>query len=287
MLLAAAAAGSAADAPLATLTIQDGDARLIRDAAVWRPAEGLRLVAGDIVETTTATRLVRLELADGHAIDLGPATRVQLAPQLRERGRAQPAFYLLDGWVKLTQSSTARADAPLLGSRALDVQQFARDVVLAVRGDTGWAFAESGAVTLAERHGGQPAATVALMPGQFFERRGSAAKPVVAARPSAEFLQQVPRAFRDTLPLRAALFKTRQAAPKRLAAITYEDVRPWLAAEPALRRGFVSRWRGAAREAAFRRALAEHLDAHPEWDRVLHPEKYRPKQPAKTPAPRY
>jgi hypothetical protein len=286
MLLAAAAAGSAADAPLATLTIQDGDARLIRDAAVWRPAEGLRLVAGDIVETTPATRLVRLELADGHAIDLGPATRVQLAPQLRERGRAQPALYLLEGWVKLTQSATARADDPLLGSRMLDVQQLARDVVLAVRGDTGWAFAESGAVTLAERRGGQPAASVTLAPGQFFERRGFA-KPLVAARPSAEFLQQVPRAFRDTLPLRAALFKTRQATAKRLAAITYEDVQSWLAAEPALRRGFVSRWRGAARDAAFRRALAEHLDAHPEWDRVLHPEKYRPKQPAKTPAPRY
>ncbi len=287
MLLAAAAArGAPAPESIGVLTILDGEVQLVRDAAPWRAAEGLRLAAGDIVQTAAAARLVRLELASGQAVDLGPATRVQLAPQLRgDRARRAPVLYLLDGWLKLTQPGAARGEGLLVAARALDVTGVARDVVLAVRGDAAWAFAESGAVALAPRRGGKAPAPLALKAGEFFERAGDG-KDLVAARPTAAFLQQVPRAFRDTLPLRAALFKADAPAPERLAPITYADVQPWLAAEPDLRRGFVARWRGAARDAAFRRALADHLAAHPEWDRVLNPEKYRP-QPATTPAPRY
>lgn len=288
MLLGAAAAwGAPEPETVGTLTILDGDAQLVRDAATWRVAEGVRLAAGDIVQTAASARLVRLELSAGQAIDLGPATRVQLAPQLRgDRARRAPVLYLLAGWVKLTQPAAAHDKGVLIAAQAFDVTAVARDVVVAVHGDAVWLFAESGAVTMAPRHDGKALAPLTLKAGEFLERAAVAkGKAVVSARPTATFLQQVPRAFRDTLPLRAALFKNGAAAPKKLAPIAYADVQPWLAAEPDLRRGFVTRWRGAARDAGFRRALADNLAAHPEWDRVLNPEKYRPKQPAKMPAP--
>jgi hypothetical protein len=87
-------------APLATLTIVDGEAVLIREAARYAPAEGVRLLREDIVETGTQGRLLRIEFPDGLIADLGPATRLQIAPKLA--GRAPGRFYLLQGWVKVT-----------------------------------------------------------------------------------------------------------------------------------------------------------------------------------------
>ena len=49
----------------------------------------------------------------------------------------------------------------------------------------------------------------------------------------------------------------------------------WLAVEPTLRRPAMKRWRDLTRDAAFREALVANMTAHPEWDRVLFPEKYR------------
>jgi hypothetical protein len=50
----------------------------------------------------------------------------------------------------------------------------------------------------------------------------------------------------------------------------------WLNAEPTVRRQFVVLWRRKADNEAFRAALDHDLSKHPEWDPVLHPEKYEP-----------
>jgi hypothetical protein len=59
-------------------------------------------------------------------------------------------------------------------------------------------------------------------------------------------------------------------------------VEHWLKAESSVRRPLMQRWRGKVREPAFRNALVANLSAHPEWDPILFPEKYKPKEP---PAP--
>ena len=69
-------------------------------------------------------------------------------------------------------------------------------------------------------------------------------------------------------------------APKRLGPITYADVQAWIDAEAGLRPLFVTRWKALAQAPDFRKPLAANLRAHPEWDRVLYPEKYLPKTPA-------
>ena len=87
-------------------------------------------------------------------------------------------------------------------------------------------------------------------------------------------IKGLPRSFTDTLPRRAAVFRDAQVAPQAPTAIAYEDVAPWINAERPLRPAFVQRWSAKARDARFRAALIADLRLHPEWDRVLYPEKY-------------
>jgi hypothetical protein len=62
--------------------------------------------------------------------------------------------------------------------------------------------------------------------------------------------------------------------------VSYAEVQPWLTMEKAWRTGFVERFQSRLEDPAFRKALEDHLDKHPEWDPVLHPDKYPPKPTA-------
>lgn len=281
-LLAVPMLGVAA-APLATVTIVDGDApTIMRDAAKLSAAEGVRLFADDIVESPDKTRLVRIEFADGTILDLGPNTRLLLAPRLTGAKRSGKV-YLMQGFVKLTVPKGTPAGAATLTSPAFDVSWLTRDVVLQVLPDESYAFAESGDVSLAERAGGKEVGNHKLKSGEFYARGGDN-KVTVSGRPAPGFIQRLPRAFLDTLPSRAELFKTREVEPKPIGAIAYADAQPWIDAEAALRPGFVTRWKAQARNPEFRKGLVAQIAAHPEWDRTLFPEKYLPK-PASAPNP--
>ncbi|HMC14949.1 MAG TPA: hypothetical protein VKI18_04915 [Albitalea sp.] len=276
-MLAMPALGLAA-APLAVVTILDGDAPLlVRDASKLSVAEGVRLSADDIVESGDKTRLLRIEFNDGTILDLGPRTRLLLAPRM-SGGKRPAKAYLMQGFAKLTAAKAAPA-AATLASPALDISGLSRDVVLLVLPDESYVFAESGEVSIAERAGGKEIASHKLKSGDFYARSGDN-KSAVTARPTQAFIQRLPRPFLDTLPSRAELYKTRQVEPKPLGAIAYADVQPWIDAEAALRPGFVTRWRAQARNPEFRKGLVAQIAAHPEWDRTLFPEKYLPKPPS-------
>lgn len=280
-LLALGTAARAAE-PLGVTTILEGEALLLRGSEAFALAEGVRLAAGDIVATSGQSRLVRLELGSGAIVDLGPASRLQLAPRLAgDRRRRAAPLYLLQGWAKLGSAKGALAAAPLLATPSLDLSGLRASVVLAIEGDASFVFAESGDQVLAERRGGRSAAPLTLRSGQFYTRRGDE-KAEIVARPSPAFLQRVPRPFLDTLPPLAQRFKGTDVAPKPLGPVAWDDAQPWVDAERDLRRGFVSRWRSRSRDAEFRRGLLGNERAHPEWDPVLHPEKYLPK-PASAP----
>jgi hypothetical protein len=271
--------------PIATVTILDGDAAtIIRDANKLILAEGVRLLADDIVEAGAKTRLVRIEFNDGVILDIGPDTRLLLAPRLAgERGKRPPKLYLLQGFAKLTAPKGAGAGAATLTSPAFDVSGLTRGVVLLVQPDEAYAFAESGDVSLLERSAGKEVGNHRLKSGDFFARTGDN-KAGVNSRPAPAFIQRVPRPFLDTLPSRAELFKTREVEAKPAGTIAYADVQHWVDAETALRGGFVTRWRAQARNPEFRKGLVARMEAHPEWDRTLFPEKYLPKPPPSNPS---
>ena len=279
MLLCALPLGSRAEPAIGIVTIVEGEIFATRDGTRFALAEGVRIVADDIVETAAQAKLARIEFSDGLILDIGPGTRVLMTPRFPgERGGKRAAkLYVLQGWAKITVPKTLAAAS--FASEAFDLTGIARDVVLNVEPPVSAVFAESGELTLVERSKGKAGAAVKLKSGEFLARTGEA-KGVLAPRPSADFIARVPRAFLDTLPARAALFAAREVPPKRLAPITYADVQAWVDAEAGLRPLFVARWKALAQAPEFRKGLVAGLRAHPEWDRSLFPEKYLPKPAA-------
>ena len=263
----------AAPPTVATATIVDGDAILLRDGSTFGLAEGVELRQGDIVHAGAKGRFVRLEFPDGVVLDLAPQARVLLGAKV---DKAQARAYLLNGAAKLGVTAGKAPAEPLLTSPTLTLSDVARGVVLSTAPDETAVFAESGSATVVERRDFKPQPPLALRNGQFYARAGDA-KASVVPRPTPAFIQALPKPFLDTLPPRLASLKARDVEPRLLGELTYAEAQPWIDAEPALRSSFVARWRPLAKRPEFRAGLVEHLPAHPEWDRVLFPEKYRPK----------
>lgn len=277
---------AATAAPLATTTIADGEAVLIREAGRHALAEGVRLSKDDIVETTAKSRFLRLEFADGLILDLGPESRLLIAPKFTgDRAKLPARLHLLRGVAKLTVPKPLSPLAATFSTPQLDVTGVARSAVFIVQGAEVQVFAESGEVVLQERRAGKPSGTATVKNSEFYSR-GADGKASTTPRPPGAFIQRLPRPFLDTLPPRAALFASKDVAPKPLGDIAYADAEPWVDAE-GLRAQFVARWKPLAQNAAFREGLAANMAAHPEWDRVLYPEKYLPKPAASSPAGAY
>ncbi len=269
-LLALCAANGQATAA-ALVTIVDGEASLIEGSRTVLAAEGQKVADETLVRTGPRTTLLRVEWPDGSAADFGPDTHAMLNPGgFGLRAGRTPAVYLLRGFVKLSALGSGPASG-LLTPR-IDVQAFKGSLVVMVVGDETWAFAESGSVTLTERDV-KPVSSIALKNGEVYGRAG-AAKGTPSPRPTPAQMQRVPRGFRDALPLRTATLKDKAAAGKPAPAATYAELREWLVAELPLRRTFTKRFADRTKDSAFRAGLVEGLAKHPEWERVLFPERF-------------
>ena len=262
----------AAAQEIGTVTLIEGSMRLFRGAASWRGVEGMKLSRGDIVETS-GQGFAQFELPGGVVVALGPSTRVYFFSQA---GKAAEVV-VLSGWLKGEVSPSGGSycyASPLLAATTHDGA-----VVLHATGDATDIFVESGSAAIGtvspEGYVGHPTAAKG---GQFFSRRAGAAV-VPASRPSAAFLDALPRAFRDTLPSRLARFSGKRFEPQREQEVTYNEIQSWLTIGQRWRRGFVERFQPRLKDPEFRRELEAHLREYPEWDRVLHPEKYETKTP--------
>lgn len=278
IILAAAACCAAASEAAGTLTILEGEALLYRGSDRVTPVEGLRLLPGDIVETSDAA-FAQIEISSRFIIQFGPATRAMFQIN-RLRGKVERVVYVLHGWGKVTQVQTDPPDEEVFDIRTPLFELTATPGVVVFHASAADAtvFAERGEARIADRHSrGTPARSV-LKAGQYYQRKAGVTGGVLKAAPK-PFIEQLPRHFRDSLPLRIEKFRGQEIKPKEAPPFVYADVEPWLKAEPSIRRPFVQRWRAKSREAPFRSALVANLSSHPEWDPVLFPEKYLPKDP--------
>jgi hypothetical protein len=241
--------------------------------------EGLRLASGDIVETAAST-FAQIELSDRSVLELGPGTRVMMSAAAR--GKQAQTVYVLDGWGKVTNPKADPPGASGLEVRAPLFEIAATPSVIVFQSASAEVtmFVERGEIRLAERN---PAAVVSLQAGDYY-RRKAASRGAVNSPDARTLVAQMPRHFRDSLPSRLEKFRGREVKPKDAPAFSYADVEKWLKAEPAIRRPLMQRWRVKARDSAFRSALIANLSAHPEWDPILFPEKYLPKEPPTDPA---
>lgn len=255
-----AGATLAAQAQSIVITQLDGDAVVIDGSTRTQAVIGQRLAPGALVDTGAKTLLLRLEWPDAGVVDLGPATRAMVVPPgWRARSGRPPALYLLQGWAKVTGQGSAPAGGVV--APQFELLPVAGAVVVFVGGSAHQVFAESGAAEVIVRPGG---AQRGVAPGGLFSGEGP-----VLARPPADWLQQVPRAFRDPIPRRAAQLKDRTADASVLPPPSYVELQHWLAAEPDLRREFPRRFAALAHDPAFRRALQQRMTSHPEWAAAL------------------
>lgn len=248
------------------VTIVEGEARVIRGGAIYRLAPGLRLQADDLIQTSGADALLRLEHPGwSAALDLGPQGRAWLGPTL-----PGSAWYVAQGWFKATstgtkvmQVSTPMLDLKIASATAMtQIDGSDRIALFAETGSPGW-NARSTSVRL-------PGA--ALKQGDFAQLRTDGKPVQVQPRPPSDWLGTMPRALRDTLPM---LFNRYPEAPAWPAPVSttlrYDDLAPWLQGEPAVRRAAVQRWRHLAERPDFRAELIRHLSRHPEWRPILYP----------------
>lgn len=264
-LLACPAVAAAADS-VATVTLLEGSAGLVREVTRYALAEGVGLHSGDIVEVSDRG-LAEIEFAGGESLALGPGTRILAVSISRSGGD----FYALHGALKLAgvkQGARFRVATPIF-----TLQPAEGTAVLVVSGGEGSVFIESGSARLAVTP-----APLRLRGGDFFTRKGGQ-KGTVAARPAPAFIAGLPRLFLDPLPSRLARLKGRQVQPRHLGEVSYAEVEAWLKAPPEVRRPMVQRFKPRASDPAFRSALVSNLKFHPEWDPVLYPEKYESKAP--------
>ncbi len=271
---------AAAPPAIGLLTIADGDVTVLRDTERYAAAEGLRVRADDIVVTGEKTRLVRIELADGKVLDLGPGTQLMLQPRALARDAERAAtVYLAAGWVKLAAPWNQTTPAMLAGPR-LDAVRVGGTVIARAAPDLAWLFVETGVAEAVLHADGRRAAPLAMHDADSLLQRGAAA-PESGRLPPAEMLAQMPRPFTDTLPRRSARFAEQAFDAAKGSPAGYAEVSPWLNGEPAIRSAFVPRFTPRARESAFRASLVADLRLHPEWRPVLFP----PPPPKPRPAP--
>jgi hypothetical protein len=85
----------------------------------------------------------------------------------------------------------------------------------------------------------------------------------------------MPREYRDPLPVLAP--RVAKAAPELepLREVTLTEAEPWLAGSN--RKAFLRRFAPRLSDTTFRAAVLARPAAFPEWDRMLRPERYRPK----------
>ena len=250
---------------IAIVTILEGKASVIRNLGQFDVAEGVRLLPGDLIRTQPKS-LMRIELPDECSVEAGPDTQLQLFHPVDKKRANRPALYLMEGWLKLGCKNGTDAALTL---RDLDVVGISKVLVIRATGDSRSIFAEQGTARVVRHSGG----STTLNQGDFLNVEPdvvSDAQP----RPTAEFMEALPRAYRDTLPSRYSVYVSRTVEPQNQRGFGYADVEQWVNAELAVRRQFLSLWLRKVNDPAFRAPLDRDLAKHPEWDRILHPEKY-------------
>jgi hypothetical protein len=267
-------AAAATKPPTAIVTILEGRATVIRALSEFEAAEGLRLLPNDLLRTEKDT-VLRIEYEDETSLELGPETLLQLNHPASKRAN-RPALYLLAGWLKLGSGHGDAAAGDSFASVGMDVANLSGVIVVRADEAAHAIFEEQGSARWIDRST-RGAQSLTLKAGDFLVA-GPNLPPQLEGRPAPQFLEALPRPYRDTLPLRYDRFKSRIVVPKGQVPFSYADVERWLNAEPSVRRQFVVLWHRKADNPAFRASLDRDLPMHPEWDRVLHPERYEPQE---------
>jgi len=262
---------SAATAQPAVYTIADGASRVLRGTTWFKAAPGAHARDGDIVEAAEHAQ-VQLELQGGGIVDIRGPGAFHIVTLAAGDNKAEFAEILLaGGWMKAAATPT-KALRLRAGSSNIDLANAI--VVVRADGRTIEAFVETGSAKIGtSTMRGKPSAMRDASAGELMSREGDA--PLAVARPTQAFLAAMPREFRDALPALAARFPTERTL-EPIGEVTLAEAEPWLVG--GNRRAFVKRFAPRLSDPAFRAGVVARPAAFPEWDRIVRPERYRPKE---------
>ena len=249
------------------VTLVDGPARLLRGATWYTLAAGAPIEGADIVDATPGAQ-VQIEFASGTIANLvGPGALFVAAASAKS---GPPPAVLTGGWLKLSAKAPGmRIELPVFAVLTAD-----GIVVAHAEGSGAAVFVEAGAASLIElAPNGTDATKRETRPGEYVSKTMGSALTTAGSAPKA-FVGAMPRHFIDPLPALAARTKPK---PTLVADrdITYAEAEPWLAGRDRV--VFEKRFAGRLRDPAFRKSAEPDLARHPAWDRIVHPEKYLPK----------
>jgi FecR-like protein len=265
------ASASAFGQTVGILTVAEGGVQLVRGSTTYSAAQGVALQNGDMLAPDPKGQ-AQIEFEDGAILNLSRGTRaLLLSPQ---HAGGEPGLALQPGWAKFTRVKAAKGKPFRYITPLARLDSAGATGVLRIGQDSTEVFIESGAARLVElSKAGSPAGGRDVKGGEFVVR-GTGQAMSVAPRPSAEFIKAMPGYFRDDLPVFLPRARNRNVEPTREHEATYAEVEPWLKSSTPIRKPLLERFHGRAKDPQFRSKLIENLAAHPEWDRILFPEKY-------------
>jgi len=272
-LVLSAPARPPAEQGFASLTLLEGSLTLIRGTTVYQAVEGMQLKRGDILETSSNS-FAQLEFATGGVVALGPVTRIYILPARGSGDGRTPSLDLvfLDGWLK--SEAAAAKGVYHFRSALLAVSTTGGTVVLRSSLTSCDIFLESGSsFSLSEVNpSGETGSATQAKTGQFFSRQKGA--PVSTfVRPSANFLEALPKQFRDTLPPRQSRLPDKPVEAKAEHPVSFDEIEPWLKLPSAWRKGLAERFSPRLSDASFRKQIETHVQEFPEWVPILYPKK--------------
>lgn len=267
----------------ARLTYLEGQVHVIRDTRVLAAAPGLAVAEADMVETAPGAYAL-LEFPDGLRLGVGAGSRLMLRTLTPHGKDGVRELALLGGWIKAQSALPAGARDYRVAGPALALQWREASFILQVGASESAAFVETGRLRATVFDARGRAAAPTEVGGGRFIALGSDRSLASRERPGAAFVEAMPRPFRDPLPPLLARFGDRQIDGRNLGEADYAMVAPWLRGPQAWRSGLVARFTPRARDPAFRQGLIDNLKAHPEWERVLFPERFLPRAQHALPA---
>jgi hypothetical protein len=258
--------GAAAAAEVGVATLVDPGSRVLRGATWYKLVPGARLEEGDILDVADGAQ-AQIELSAGSTANVVGAGLLHI---VRAGAGAPATLALYNAWAKVA------AKTPGVRIQTPQAAVITADGTVVFRSGNSM-FVESGAARLIQlTASGSEGPGHDMKRGEHWSKSASGTYAMVPRAPK-EFVEAMPRAYFDALPVLADRYK---AKPTLVVErdITYAEAEPWLAGRD--RAAFERRFASRLRDPAFRRAVEPYVARYPSWDRMLHPEKYAPKPPA-------
>ncbi|HEY1328729.1 MAG TPA: hypothetical protein VGI14_17455 [Casimicrobiaceae bacterium] len=245
-------------------TIVEGNARVLRGATWSKLVPGARAQDGDVLDVPEGGT-AQVESPRGGMLNMtGPAAA--FAGTQSSDGKSPASEWVLArGWFKAAGDKSGLR----LRTTQATIDVVNGIVVVKTDADAMQMFVETGSAKVTPTGPKQPLRDA--HEGEWWSKMLDKPLTVDTHGPQG-FVTGMPRPYIDALPKLAPRYAGSAPALKPIAPITFAEAEPWLTGP--YRSTFIRRLQSRLTDPAFRVAVEGRAANYPEWDRLLHPERY-------------